>query len=619
MHKIFFTAVLLFITAGYSFSQELRATWIARNSISNKETLARTIDSLASANFNVIYINVWSRGYPLWKSEVFNNHTGVYIDPVYNGRDILAEAIAEAHKHGMHVEAWFEYGFVGGWTGNQPPGAKGPIFEAHPNWVAKKQNGGEIDNSNFYWMVHTREDVQNFIIDLCKEMALNYDLDGIELDRIRYSSLEYGYDEYTDSLYKAEHGGVSPPTNISDPTWIRWRANKLNEFMVKAYDSIKTINPHINISNAPSLYSSGSYTAYNSFCQDWVGWLQQGSVDNVQVQSYVASPSAFSNILDYIISIVPDLTKVYPSFAINPGGNQLTQSQINEFITITRNKGFKGNSIWYFTDLLPHFTFLRNGLYSEKVYPPHSSYDWREYYDITTLLQPNKLTISGNWLSSTIFGYTGLSLYTDNTSAAEIIYSFNVPVAGYYEVYVYNVTSVNRTDSARITITDNSGSQTTTFVNQIDNNKRRWVKLGDFELQEGNRNVIKIDNSNLTQGKLLSADATMIKLNRRLSPEVVTGMKSEGDLKKKSDNRLRIYPNPFREETTVDFFTETDSEVILKIIDINGRTLDEINIIPKNIGHNVIKYKNTKLASGIYFIYLKIDNMVNTEKMVLLK
>ncbi len=58
--------------------------------------------------------------------------------PIIAGRDILAEAVAEGHRLGLHVEAWFEYGFVGGWTGNQPPGVKGPIFQAHPDWVAKK-------------------------------------------------------------------------------------------------------------------------------------------------------------------------------------------------------------------------------------------------------------------------------------------------------------------------------------------------------------------------------------------------------------------------------------------------------------------------------------------------
>lgn len=235
-----------------------RGTWLARNSFASKELLASQMDSLANNNFNVVYVNLWSRGYPLWKSDVFFSHTGMYIDPTYNGRDILAEAIAEGHRNGLHVVAWFEYGFVGGWTGNMPPGQKGPIFNAHPDWVARRQNGLEKDTNNFYWMIHVHQPAQNFLIAMAAEIARNYDVDGIQLDRIRYSSKEYGYDSVTVNLYKSEHGGASPPANISNSSWIRWRADKLNNFVARFYDSIKTINSYLQISNAPGHYSSTS-------------------------------------------------------------------------------------------------------------------------------------------------------------------------------------------------------------------------------------------------------------------------------------------------------------------------------------------------------------------------
>ncbi|MFN4110829.1 MAG: glycoside hydrolase family 10 protein, partial [Ignavibacteria bacterium] len=257
MRKLILIVLLSLLLQSNLFSQELRGTWIARDQLGTKEALAYAIDSIAAANFNVVYVNVWSRGYPLWKSNVFYQHTGVYIDPTYDGRDILAEAIAEAHKHGLHVEAWFEYGFVGGYEPYYPgTSGKGKIFDTHPDWVAKRLDGGEKDNSNFYWMVQTRKDVQDFLIALVMEIVRNYDVDGIELDRIRYSSLQYGYDSYTDSLYRLEHNGNSPPTNYADQSWIRWRADKLNEFQARVYDSVKSVRLKFNLSNAPSLYSS---------------------------------------------------------------------------------------------------------------------------------------------------------------------------------------------------------------------------------------------------------------------------------------------------------------------------------------------------------------------------
>ena len=119
--------IIFLILSSLSIAQELRGTWIARNTLNSKESIAQAMDSLANNNFNVVYINAWSRGYPLWQSDKFFQETGIKIDPDYSGRDILAEAIAEGHRLGLHVEAWFEYAFVGGSSGNHL-GVKGPSF-----------------------------------------------------------------------------------------------------------------------------------------------------------------------------------------------------------------------------------------------------------------------------------------------------------------------------------------------------------------------------------------------------------------------------------------------------------------------------------------------------------
>ena len=107
---------LIIIVALFSLSlsaEELRGIWLSRNELGTKAQIAAIMDSLAANNFNTVLINCWSRGYPLFPSETFFKHTGMYIDPAYEGRDILAEAIAEGHRRGLSVEAWFEYGLVG--------------------------------------------------------------------------------------------------------------------------------------------------------------------------------------------------------------------------------------------------------------------------------------------------------------------------------------------------------------------------------------------------------------------------------------------------------------------------------------------------------------------------
>ncbi len=616
--------LIIFLVLSYlSIGQELRGTWIARNTLTSKESIAQAMDSLANNHFNVVYINAWSRGYPLWQSDRFFQETGIKIDPDYSDRDILSEAVAEGHRLGLHVEAWFEYGFVGGWTGNQLPGVKGPIFQAHPDWVAKKVNGTEIDGSNIYWMIHVHKDVQNFLIGLATEVARKYDLDGIELDRIRYSSLEYGYDYYTDSLYRTEHDGNPPPSDYQDANWLRWRSDKLNDFAKRIRDSLKAVNPNLNISNAPSLYSSNSYTSYQSFAQDWVSWVNSDYVDNVQVQSYVTSASSFGNILNYIPSLINNKNKIFPCFAVKPGGTSLTASEVLQFINTSRNKGYNGNSIWYYSDLIPYFSTLKSGVFSSKTYPPYSTSDWREFYKITTISDNKNAVRTGDWINSTISGYSGASIYANPDSFASVEYFIDVPANGIYEVYAYTIVGSNRTNSAEYFVYDSSGTSNVKYIDQSVSSNKRWFKLGDYSLQQGRQLLIKLTNNGIQTGKVVSADAVMIVLNRKLSPRINTSINDDNDDSRpnhKSFN-LKNYPNPFNSQTTVSFTLNSLDLYKVNIYNIVGERIFASVKQPSNIGLNNldINMNSAKFTSGIYLVNLEQTNKNEFIKIVLSK
>ncbi len=506
---------------------EVRATWLARDSLVSKDALAQAIERAASNHFNVVYVNAWSRGYPLWRSQVFSNETGLLIDPNYATRDILAEAVAEGHRHGLQVMAWFEYGFVGGWTGYLPgTSGKGRIFDAHPDWVAQQQDGTQMDGSSFYWMAHTRPDVQSFLINMAREVATNYDLDGLELDRIRYSSLAYGYDAYTRFLYATEHSGQQPPTNTSDTQWIRWRADKLNQFHASAYDALKAINPLFIVANAPSAYGASTYTAYNNFCQDWVWWLNNHKVDSLELQSYVSTASSFSNILKFVSTQVNDVSKISPSFALRPNSVWIAYPEILKFVDVARAGGFGGQAVWYYTDLNTsnYFPNLKTNRYATPVTPPYLPADWRIHRAITLGSNTNDVVRSGDWLPSANAGFSGPSLYANSGAAATLDYYCDVPTNGIYEVYAYQVISASRATNTLHIAFDAAGNAVSNRVNQTLSANSRWYKLGDVLLAAGRQRVVRISNEGIAAGRQVSADAMMISLHRRLSriPEIQT-------------------------------------------------------------------------------------------------
>ena len=545
MKKLLLTAAIALLLPAASQAQELRGTWLTRTKMGSRAAIAQQMDSLALANFNTVYVNVWSRGYPLFQSNQFFQETGVRTDPTYADRDILAEAIAEGHRVGLRVEAWFEYGFVGGWTGSLPTGGvRGPILDAHPAWTATKQGGGQIDPaSNFYWMAQSNSGPQNFLIGLGTEIARRYDVDGIQLDRIRYASLDYGYDAFTTALYQQEHSGAAAPTATNDAAWMRWRADKINGFHARFYDSVKVANPRLIVSNAPSQYGSSTYTAYNQYLQDWQWWVNNNKVDNVQVQSYASTQAIYDGYITFAKNLVNDPTKVFPSFAVSPGSSVvLSNTQMTDYLDLARTKGFGGSAIWFVDDLAGRFRYLSRTRFATPAMAPFAPANWRVFRALVPASDATNVTRTGTWLSSNNPGYAGPSIYADNTPGNVLDYYLTVPTDAWYEVYAYQVISSNRNTAAQFQVYDASGSATTATVDQTRVVNSGFVKLGDFYLRAGRQRVVRLTADNAPAGRFVSGDAVMVVRNRRLDGRAAPlssrpGAKATGLL-------LQAYPNP---------------------------------------------------------------------------
>jgi len=369
----------------------------------------------------------------------------------------------------------------------------------------------------------------------------------------------------------------------------------------------------MNVSNAPSLYSSNSYTSYQSYAQDWVYWVNNNYLDNVQVQSYVNTPTFFGSILDFIPSLVTNMNKVFPCFAVKPGSSTLTNEEVYQFVNITRSKGYKGNSVWYYADLISYFPNIKANIFSSKSYPPYSSMDWRELYKIVLISDNSNAVRTGNWIPSTIPGYNGSSIYANPGTHASIEYFLDIPANGIYEVYAFTVVGSNRTDSAKYTVYDSSGNVSTKYINQSLSLNKRWYKLGDYLLRQGRQLVAKVTNEGIQSGEVVSADAIMICLNRRLSPNTSTAVENDESIiqpDEKSFN-LKNFPNPFNGQTTLSFSLNSLAPYKMNIYNIVGEKILEVDNQPENIGlnHLDINLASSQITSGIYLV-----NLIQSDK-----
>jgi uncharacterized lipoprotein YddW (UPF0748 family) len=345
---------------------ELRGVWIARDTLTSREKIAGAMKQLADANFNAAFVNVWSRGYPLWPSEVFEREAFVKIDPGFIGRDVLQEAIEEGKANGIAVIPWVEYGFVAGWSGYFPgPSRQGPVFEKHPDWLAKKRSG-EVrfpiaGGGDFFWMAHANPEVQEFLIQLMEELARNYDIQAIEFDRARYPELDCGYDDITKELYARDNNGVMPPDNPNDGRWLRWRADNINAFLRRMSQRVKAIDWRILMTNAPIVYPYG----YVTFAQDYPAWMREGSSDFITPQIYRPDVDQYERELDAQVRSLTDVKRLVPGLDIT---NSRSGENLAEQILRTRKRGTRGIVVWYHEALNTHKAWdtLKATVFAEK-------------------------------------------------------------------------------------------------------------------------------------------------------------------------------------------------------------------------------------------------------------
>jgi len=79
------------------------------------------------------------------------------------------------------------------------------------------------------------------------------------------------------------------------------------------------------------------------------------------------------------------------------------------------------------------------------------------------------------------------------------------------------------------------------------------------------------------------------------------------------------YPNPFNPSTSIIYSVPMQCRVTIKIFDILGKEVLTLRDEEKSIGNYSVKFDAGGLPSGIYFYQLKTDDIILTEKMILLR
>ena len=341
---------------------ELRGVWLTNidsDVLYATQNVTDAIKRLQQLNFNTIYPTVWNWGYTLYPSKVSERVTGrsvrlvTPLDPNLDpdlgtqGRDMLKEIVEQGHQKGMRVVPWFEFGLM--------TPSYSELAKRHPDWLTNRRDGTTIDKDkagdpikDVVWLNPFKPEVQQFIQDLVVEIVSNYNIDGIQFDDHFGLPSDFGYDDFTVQLYKQEHQGKSPPADPKDAEWLRWRADKITNYLTKVFRAIKDRKEKaiVSISPNPQRFS------YEYFLADWADWERRGLAEELVVQIYRDDFNVFVSELEQ-----PELKVARSHIPVGVGiltglkDKSVSVTQIQKQVEAVRSRGFAGVSFFYYETL----------------------------------------------------------------------------------------------------------------------------------------------------------------------------------------------------------------------------------------------------------------------------
>ena len=84
-------------------------------------------------------------------------------------------------------------------------------------------------------------------------------------------------------------------------------------------------------------------------------------------------------------------------------------------------------------------------------------------------------------------------------------------------------------------------------------------------------------------------------------------------------NITHIYPNPFNPTVSISYSVHEKINVKIIIYDINGNEVEELVNNNQTIGNYKLAWDATNYPSGLYFVRIGTDYLIQTEKLIFIK
>ena len=283
-----------------------------------KQELIDILDKYQKANINTVLLQARVRAATIYPSDIEpwdRCITGIEGRAPGYGYDPLAFAVTECHKRGMELHAWIA---------TIPVGAKNSL-----GCRTLMKKGFRIRNfSTGSYLDPADPSVVPYLASICGEIVRKYDVDGINLDYIRYP------DGWPRPSYR---DGDTPDDRRSNITTI-----------VRAiHDEVKSIKPWVKMSCSPigkhadlARYSSKNFNAHDRVSQEAQEWLKLGLMDQLYPMQYFRGDNYYPFLADWVENAYKrEIVTGLGTYFLDPREGNWTLGDLTRQMYVSRDLG----------------------------------------------------------------------------------------------------------------------------------------------------------------------------------------------------------------------------------------------------------------------------------------
>ena len=258
-----------------SQSVETRSVWYLPTETSAAD-IKKTVAAMKEAGINELVLSASS--YTGTFVPIDTNKIPFKKDSISNKLDVIQTYINECRANNISIVLWVCV-------------FSGSFAETNSDWLTLT-NKGTVHSDKF--LSPANNEYRKYYMDYIKFILNKYDIDGLQLDYIRYpqfyNNIDCGYDEATIKLFEEKTGnGANVVKEIGQKltghskwsTWWNFKTELVNSWVSEIYGIVKDHDPSIYVSAAVA--ASNSVNGYN---QDPAAWVKGGYIDGIYVMSY---------------------------------------------------------------------------------------------------------------------------------------------------------------------------------------------------------------------------------------------------------------------------------------------------------------------------------------------